>query len=158
MANLGRLAIAMLGILAYQNRDKLVEMVRGAAGSTDPANSQGGLMDQLSKGVSGTALGDILDRFRNAGSGTKVDSWVRPGPNEPLDRQEVEAAIDDETLTSLSQQTGFSREELVARLTQALPVAVDKMTPNGELPTGARREGEPNLLDDVPSRPAERSV
>jgi uncharacterized protein YidB (DUF937 family) len=115
-------------------------------------------LDQLSKGVSGTALGGILDRFRNAGAANKVDSWVRPGPNEPLDRQEVEAAIDDETLTSLSRQTGLSREELLARLTQALPEAVDKMTPNGELPTSARREGEPNLLDDVPSRPAERSV
>lgn len=29
MANLGRLAVAMLGVLAYQNRDKIGELLRG---------------------------------------------------------------------------------------------------------------------------------
>lgn len=31
----------------------------------DPNNPQGGIVDQLSKSVSGTALGDILERFRS---------------------------------------------------------------------------------------------
>jgi uncharacterized protein YidB (DUF937 family) len=153
MANLGRLAIAMLGILAYQNRDKIGDAIRGVGRGTDPNNPQGGLMDQLSKGVSGTALGDILDRFRNAGAGAKVDSWVRQGPNEPIDKHEVESAIDEETLSSLSQQTGLSREELIARITQVLPEAVDKMTPDGEIPSrGTTRD---TLLDDVPRSPGE---
>lgn len=152
MANLGRLAIAVLGILAYQNRDKIGDIIRGAGRGTDPNNPQGGLMDQLSKGVSGTPLGDLLDRFRNSGAGAKVDSWVRTGPNQPIETEEVESAIDDETLASLSEQTGLSREELIARITQALPEAVDKMTPNGELPSDHLSNSE-NLLDDVPPRP-----
>jgi uncharacterized protein YidB (DUF937 family) len=155
MANLGRLAIAVLGLLAYQNRDKIGDMIRSAGRGTDPDNPQGGILDQVSKGVSGTALGDVLDRFRNAGAGSKVDSWVSSGPNQPVEPQEVEAAIDDETLSSLSQQTGLSREELIARITRDLPEAVDKMTPNGELPSEQPMPwdpGEPNLLDDVPPR------
>ena len=154
MANLGRLAIAMLGILAYQNRDKISDALRGAGRGTDPNNPQGGLMDQLSKGVSGTALGDVLDRFRNAGAGAKVDSWVRQGPNEPIETHEVESAIDEETLSSLSQQTGLSREELIARITQALPEAVDKMTPSGEFPSAATGRTD-TLLDDVLRSPGE---
>ena len=86
MANLGKLAVAVLGILAYQNRDKIGDLIRGA-GNRDPNNPQGGLMDQLSKGVSGTALGDILDRFRNAGVGSKVDSWVSTGPTSRSNRR-----------------------------------------------------------------------
>ena len=96
-----------------------------------------------------------MDRFRNAGAGSKVDSWVRPGPNQTVEPHEVEAAIDEETLTALSQQTGLSREELIARISRDLPEAVDKMTPNGELPSGQpvqRNPEEPNLLDDVPPR------
>ena len=151
MANLGKLAIAMLGLLAYQNRDKIGDAIRGA-GQTDPNNPQGGLLDQVSKGISGTALGDVLDRFRKSGAGEKVDSWVRTGPNEPIGTQEVESAIDEETLYSLSQQTGLSRAELIARITQALPEAVDKMTPNGEMPSAGASSPD-NLLDDVPSRP-----
>jgi len=97
MANLGKLAIAMLGVLAYQNRDKIGDLIR-RAGERDPNNPQGGIVDQLSKGVSGTALGDILDRFRNVGAGAKVDSWVGAGPNEPIEPPDVETAIDEETL------------------------------------------------------------
>jgi uncharacterized protein YidB (DUF937 family) len=63
----------------------------------------------------------------------------------------VEAAIDEGTLTSLSMQTGLSREELIRRITRDLPEAVNKMTPNGELPTEpTQRSGETTLLDDVP--------
>ena len=155
MANLGKLAIAMLGILAYQNRDKLGDMIRTAGQGNDPNNPQGGLLDQLSKSVSGTALGDVLDRFRNSGAGPKVDSWIGRGANEPIEPQEVVSAIDEETLSSLSQQTGLSREELIARITQALPEVVDKMTPDGQLPpSGTSDNPEPTLLDDVPPRPA----
>ena len=153
MANLGRLAIAMLGILACQNRDKIGDAIRGVDRGTDPNNPQGGLMDQLSKGVSGTALGDVLDRFRNAGAGAKVDSWVRQGPNEPIEAEEVESAIDEETLSSLSEQTGLSREELLARISQALPEAVDKLTPNGEIPSATTKQD--TLLDDVPRFPGQ---
>lgn len=151
MANLGKLAIAMLGVLAYQNRDKIGDMIRGA-GDRNPNDPQGGILDQLSKGVSGTALGDILDRFRGAGAGSKVDSWVGTGPNEPIQPSEVEAAIDEDTLTSLSMQTGLSREELISRITRDLPEAVSKMTPTGELPVEApKSSSETTLLDDVPS-------
>lgn len=150
MANLGRLAIAMLGVLAYQNRDKIGEMIRGA-GDRNPNDPQGGILDQISKGVSGTALGDILDRFRGAGAGSKVDSWVGTGPNQPIESNDVEAAIDDETLTSLSMQTGLSREELISRITRDLPEAVNKMTPNGELPPEPTKGSDATtLLDDVP--------
>jgi uncharacterized protein YidB (DUF937 family) len=40
-------------------------------------------------------------------------------------------------LATLSQQTGLSREELLARLSKNLPDAVDKYTPEGRLPTEA---------------------
>lgn len=152
MANLGKLAIAMLGVLAYQNRDKIGDMIR-EAGNRNPNDPQGGILDQISKGVSGTALGDILDRFRGAGAGSKVDSWVGTGPNEPIQPSDVEAAIDEDTLTSLSMQTGLSREDLIRRITRDLPEAVNKMTPNGDLPAeGTQGSDETTLLDDVPPR------
>jgi uncharacterized protein YidB (DUF937 family) len=151
MANLGKLAIAMLGVLAYQNRDKIGDMIRGA-GDRNPNDPQGGILDQLSKGVSGTALGDILDRFRSAGAGSKVDSWVGTGPNQPIEPRVVERAIDEDTLASLSTQTGLSRDELIARITRDLPEAINKLTPNGELPLSEPTQGsdQTTLLDDVP--------
>jgi uncharacterized protein YidB (DUF937 family) len=40
-------------------------------------------------------------------------------------------------LATLSQQTGLSREEILARLSRELPDAVDKYTPEGRLPSEA---------------------
>src|SRR6187431_1585223 len=86
---LGRLALALLGVLAYQNRDKIGTWLGNAAQpSGDPNNPHagGGILDTISKtfGTDG-GLREVLDRFRNAGSGDKVDSWVKEGPNEGIE-------------------------------------------------------------------------
>ena len=152
MASLGKLAIAVLGILAYQNRDKIGKAIRGAGYGTDNPSPQGGILDQLASGVSGTALGDVLDRFRDGSAGSKVDSWVRTGPNLPMKAEDVVSAIDEETLSSLSQQTGLSRDELVARIMHDLPEAVDRMTPDGKMPP-VNVASTRNIFDDMPTRP-----
>jgi uncharacterized protein YidB (DUF937 family) len=159
MANLGKLALAMLGILAYQNRDKLGELLRGKdSAGLDRDNPQphngGGFLEQITDTLgSGGGLGDVLDRFRETGSAEQADSWVRQGPNQPIDRQQVEAAIDPETINELSVQTGLSKEELLEQIAHDLPDAVDKMTPNGQLPSASDiKPAEPTLLDPVPPR------
>jgi uncharacterized protein YidB (DUF937 family) len=132
--DIGKVAIALLGLLAYKNRDKIGELIAGR-NSTDPksAGSPGG-------------LGDILDRLRNAGAGDQVDSWVGTGSNRPVQRDQVEQAIDPQTLSDLAEQTGLSRDELLERLTRELPDAVDKLTPDGQMPVS----NGPNLLDEIP--------
>ncbi|RWH84197.1 MAG: DUF937 domain-containing protein [Mesorhizobium sp.] len=132
--DIGKVAIALLGLLAYKNRDKIGELIAGT-NSTDPksAGSPGG-------------LGDILDRLRNAGAGDQVDSWVGTGSNRPVQRDQVEKAIDPQTLSDLAEQTGLSRDELLDRLTRELPDAVDKLTPDGQMPVSKG----PNLLDEIP--------
>ncbi|MER8887586.1 YidB family protein [Mesorhizobium sp. M0500] len=133
--DIGKVAIALLGLLAYKNRDKIGELIAGRK-STDPNTSAG----------SPGGLGDILDRLRNAGAGDQVDSWVGKGSNRPVQRDQVEKAIDPQTLSDLAEQTGLSNEELLDRLTRELPDAVDKLTPDGQMPAG----NGPNLLDEVP--------
>jgi uncharacterized protein YidB (DUF937 family) len=135
--NLKNVAIAMLGLLAYKNRDKLGELMTGAA---DEAGKGGGLAG---------GLNDILDRFRNAGSSDSVDSWIGTGPNQPAQRDQIEKAIDPEMLKQLSAQTGLSEQELIDRLTKELPEAVDKLTPDGRVPSGDMA----TLLDSFPSSP-----
>jgi uncharacterized protein YidB (DUF937 family) len=69
-----------------------------------------------------------------------------------LRKDQVEAAIDAETLDQLSAQTGMTREELLDRISRDLPGAVDSLTPEGRLPdTGTTTHSNGNLLDDVPA-------
>src|SRR5689334_21266718 len=144
---------ALLGLLAvagYQNRGKIAEMLGGLrqqpAGAPDDSNQQGGLGCALGKlgGMLGGAsagsvlsggLRDLVERFKQNGQGHAADSWVNRGPNQPIAPEHLEQAIGPDVLNTLTQHTGLSREELLSRLTRELPEAVDKLTPDGRLPT-----------------------
>jgi uncharacterized protein YidB (DUF937 family) len=147
---------ALLGLLAvagYQNRDKIAEML-GGLGQSTPAGGQapppgtertgiGDLLGRLSSSLGGASvggllsggLGELVERFKQSGHGEAADSWVGTGPNKPVSPPQLEQAIGAETLDTLSNRTGLSREELLARLSRELPDAVDKYTPQGRLPT-----------------------
>ena len=145
--------VALLGLLAvagYQNRDKIAEALGGRkqepGGGADQNTQQGGLGGVLGKlgGMLGGAstgsvlsggLRDLVERFQQNGQGQAAESWVRTGPNQPIAPDQLEQAIGPDVLATLSQQTGLSREELLSRLTRELPTAVDKLTPDGRLPT-----------------------
>jgi uncharacterized protein YidB (DUF937 family) len=146
--------VALLGLLAvagYKNRDKIRELLRGqqGAGARPGVNAQagqqgglgnlGGLLGGLGAGglLSG-GIGELIERFKRNGQGQAADSWVSTGPNQRLAPDQLEQAIGPDTLESLSQHTGLSRDELLSRLTRELPDAVDEFTPQGRVPT----EGE----------------
>jgi len=79
-------------------------------------------------------LRDLVDAFKQAGHGDVADSWVGRGPNKQIAPSELEKAIGPQVLATLSEQTGLSREEILARLSKSLPEAVDKYTPEGRIP------------------------
>jgi uncharacterized protein YidB (DUF937 family) len=136
--------LALLAIAGYQNRDKIADMLgKGRQGEPGAPgqNGLGGLLGQLggasAGGMLSGGLGELLDRFKQNGQGETAESWVGTGPNKQIAPSQLEQAIGPDVLDTLSQQTGLSREELLARLARELPDAVDKYTPQGRLPTEA---------------------
>lgn len=137
--------LALLGLVAvagYQNRDKIGELIKDLAGS-DPAGGAGGLLESVKKSIGDNpttaaisgGIGELVDRFRTSGQGDTADSWVNTGPNASVDDSQVESALGAELIDRLVGQTGLSREELLKRLSQVLPEAVDRLTPEGRLPS-----------------------
>jgi len=94
----------------------------------------GSLQGATPGGILSGGLGELIDRFKQSGQAETADSWVQHGPNRPVAPAELERAIGPETLDTLTQQTGLSRQELLARLSRDLPDAVDRYTPDGRLP------------------------
>lgn len=145
--------IALLGLLAaagFQNRDKIAEALGGRKplpggepGTASVPTPQGGVLGNLGGLIGGAGIGsvlsgglrDLVEQFRQNGQGEAAESWVRPGPNQSLAPDQLEQAIGSDVLSTLSEKTGLSREELLSRLARELPTAVDKFTPEGRLPT-----------------------
>ncbi len=147
---------ALLGLLAlagYQNRDKLAEMLGGAGQAASTTDGPGctacrvrrrvgrvarrALGRQARRGPGGflhSGLGEMLDRFQQAGHGATAQSWINQGPNQEIAPQHLEQAIGPDVLAALTQRTGLSREELLSRLSRELPQAVDRYTPDGRMP------------------------
>ena len=140
--------LGMLAIAGYQNRDKITEWLGGGQGGGGqpgkvpddrpagfdrllPSGGGGGLGSMIHDGLS-----DLMDNFKKAGHGATADSWVAQGPNKEIAGGDLERALGADTLSSLQQQTGLSREEILKRLSKELPSAVDRYTPDGRIPHG----------------------
>jgi len=80
-------------------------------------------------------LQGVVSEFERNGLGPTVRSWVSTGPNQPISPDEVQRALGPDLLQQLSQKSGVSVDDLSRKLAEVLPQAVDKMTPNGTIPT-----------------------
>jgi uncharacterized protein YidB (DUF937 family) len=76
----------------------------------------------------------VINEFEKNGLGATVSSWVGTGPNQPITPAQVHQALGPDLLQQLSAKSGLSVQELAEKLSQVLPQAVDKMTPNGTIP------------------------
>lgn len=127
-------------------------MLGGQGGNNSNSGIGGALMDLLapggqsaggfSQGGSGMSgrqgglggLGGLLDSVTRSGHGEIADSWVGTGQNRPIAPHQLEQALDRNTIDGLSQRTGLPRDELLRQLSEHLPNAVDRLTPQGRRP------------------------
>jgi uncharacterized protein YidB (DUF937 family) len=121
------LAIAAIALLAS---GALTRGSTPASPTTTPTNPP----DGLDPGVLG-GLGGLLGQFQKNGLGDVIGSWIGPGQNQPIAPNQLGSALGPAVLTSLAQRTGLSEQDLLSHLSQVLPDVVDKLTPDGRLPT-----------------------
>ena len=115
----------------------LDEILRGGLGQGS-GGLGGGLGSLGAGGLGGLlsgGLGDLLDQFHGAGRGDAAKSWVGTGQNHSISPHDLSQVLTPEQIDFLTQRTGLSREELLAGLSEQLPDAVNRLTPDGRLPT-----------------------
>lgn len=123
--------MGVLGLLAYRAL-KGKGGLAGILGSDQSPDSSGG---PLSGGALGGGLKDLLDRFRQSGQEDKAQSWVSKDSNKPIAPQDLEQTLGEERIQWLMEQTGLPRDELLSGLSNELPDAIDRLTPDGRMPT-----------------------
>ena len=80
-------------------------------------------------------LSGILDKFKQGGLGQAADSWVSKGENMPVSSDQIASVLGNGQLAEMAAKFGINPETLSAQIAQHLPGVVDKLTPDGEVPT-----------------------
>ena len=61
-------------------------------------------------------------------------SWVGTGQNLPISAEQIQHVLGSEQVKELAAKAGISPEAASSHLAQLLPMLVDKLTPNGQVP------------------------
>ena len=125
--NLSRTLLLGLGALLVGR------MLSGATGQPqgqgpDPgtATPDGGLVG---------GIGGLLEKLQDAGHSDVANSWVGPGQNLPIEPGQLRSALGQSTVNDAAQQAGVTEQDLLSQLSRSLPQFVDKLTPNGRIPS-----------------------
>ncbi|MDD2878985.1 MAG: YidB family protein [Rhodoferax sp.] len=116
----------------------LFDSVLGAV--TNHVQQQGGLANVLSgllanNGEAG-GLNGLVEKFRQAGLGDAVNSWIGTGANQAISGDQLSDALGSDMVTKAASQLGLDPSQLSGQLAQMLPGLIDKLTPNGTAPEG----------------------
>ena len=108
---------------------------QGGAGADVLMRVVGGLLNQGGGGVGG-GLAALVQQFQQGGLGEVVQSWVGTGQNLPVSPEQLQSVLGGDQIGALAQQAGLSTGDLMGQLSQLLPQVVDRLTPDGRLPSG----------------------
>jgi uncharacterized protein YidB (DUF937 family) len=129
--NIGKpLLLALLALLASGSLFRGGEQGRATGSGSQPASEEGG-------GGLLAGLGGLLGKLHNGGLGHAANSWIGSGQNQPVPPARLGSALGPDIIKTLAERSGLSEQDLIQQLSQVLPGLVDKLTPNGRLPTAA---------------------
>ncbi len=87
------------------------------------------------QGNEGGGLAGLVEQLRSKGLGEIVQSWIGTGPNKEVTPEQLGQAIEPGMLEQLACRLGISPQEVTTHLAGVLPKIVDRLTPNGQLPS-----------------------
>ena len=85
-------------------------------------------------GSIGGGLAGLIAAFQANGLGEVAQSWVGTGQNLPVSGEQLGQVLGQQQMSDLASRFGRSTGDLGAQLSQSLPQAVDRLTPDGQLP------------------------
>ena len=129
--NIGKPLLLALGALLASGA-----LFRGSSTGQTASPAPQPTSNEGAGGVLG-GLGGLLNKLEQGGLGDVTKSWVGSGQNQPVSPGQLGTALGPNIIKVLAQKSGLSEEELSKQLSQVLPGIVDKLTPNGRLPTAA---------------------
>lgn len=82
----------------------------------------------------GGGVNALLSRFQEAGLGSQAQSWVSTASNQPISSEHIGQVFSQDEISDWAAQAGTSPDKMREVLAEALPHAVNHVTPDGQVP------------------------
>ena len=73
----------------------------------------------------------IVTRMEQQGLGAIARSWIGNGANQPICAEQLHRLFGTGAIRALAAKVGMQPRDLARKLSQALPAAIDRLTPQG---------------------------
>jgi uncharacterized protein YidB (DUF937 family) len=93
----------------------------------------GSVMNMIQNDSGG--LSGLVEQFQKNGLGEIAKSWVSSGNNLPVNGDQLLQVFGEQKLTTVAEKSGLTLQALLPILATALPILIDKLTPDGEVNT-----------------------
>jgi uncharacterized protein YidB (DUF937 family) len=107
-----------------------------------------GLLDGLLGGAVGAEMATVVNsliqqhggvqgivaQLEKQGLAGTARSWISNEPNQPISPDQVHQVFGSDMISQLAAKVGMNPQDLAQKLSHALPTAIDKLTPNGQVP------------------------
>jgi uncharacterized protein YidB (DUF937 family) len=109
------------------------------------------LLSSRDTSVGGSSgLNGVIAAFQRKGLGDLMASWISRGPNPPLSANQVTDVLGSDVLKQFAAKAGVPQSDAGGLLASLLPVVVDRLTPEGEVPeTNALESALGSLLSGL---------
>lgn len=76
----------------------------------------------------------LIEKFHQSGLGDVVSSWISTGQNQAIKPDDLSKAFGAENIQILAKESQVSEGQGEGILSVLLPILIDQMTPNGQIP------------------------
>ncbi|MFZ3220330.1 MAG: YidB family protein [Rhodoferax sp.] len=116
----------------------LLDSVMGAV--TSQAGQPGGLASVLGGLLANNSelggLSGLIEKFKQAGLGDLIQSWIGQGENLPISAEQINQVLGSGTIGNIASQLGIDPAQASGQIAQVLPGLINALTPGGEAPQG----------------------
>jgi len=92
-----------------------------------------GMVGELLNNAGG--LSGILSKLQQGGLAEAAASWVGTGTNQPVSADALGGALGPDLMGMVAKQLGGNTQQAAGTLADLLPGLIDKLTPQGQVPT-----------------------
>ncbi|MCE5194702.1 MAG: YidB family protein [Nitrospiraceae bacterium] len=116
----------------------LNDIAGGILGKLTGSGQQNKIVETLKDVLTNPETGGLegmIQSFKTKGLGELIGSWIGTGKNIPISADQIKDAFGSGQLQKIAGNLGISKEMASEKLAEFLPKIIDKLTPDGKVPS-----------------------